>query len=304
MLRYIVMEYVPGQTLEDLVSEHGGLDPVKACDVVHQIASALAEAHKHDLVHRDIKPSNIMVTPEGQAKLLDFGLVHQIGNNLTEAGTVLATMDFMSPEQCQDASSVDIRRRALLAADLLGLMIAFVIAELALPGDAHDRLEPAVEIGLFVLTLPFFVVTAKLQGLYDHDEERTDHTTADDLVGVFYLVTTGTWLFFATMYLSEPRVAERRAAVVLLGALDRPGRAVSSGGPRTVPPERQLPPEHDHRRRRRGRVAARAQDPSAPGVWPECRRLRRLRGRESTARSCSAASKTSSRSSSCSTSSA
>jgi exopolysaccharide biosynthesis polyprenyl glycosylphosphotransferase len=94
-------------------------------------------------------------------------------------------------------------RRALLAADLLGLMVAFVIAELALPGDAHDRLEPAVEIGLFVLTLPFFVVTAKLQGLYDHDEERTDHTTADDLVGVFYLVTTGTWLFFATMYLSN-----------------------------------------------------------------------------------------------------
>src|SRR5215467_12194092 len=92
-------------------------------------------------------------------------------------------------------------RRALLAADLLGLMLAFVIAELALPGGAHDRLEPAVEIGLFVLTLPFFVVTAKLQGLYDHDEERTDHTTADDLVGVFYLVTTGTWLFFATMYL-------------------------------------------------------------------------------------------------------
>jgi exopolysaccharide biosynthesis polyprenyl glycosylphosphotransferase len=94
-------------------------------------------------------------------------------------------------------------RRALLAADLLGLMIAFVIAELALPGGAHDRIEPAVEIGLFVLALPFFVVTAKLQGLYDHDEERTDHTTPDDLVGVFYLVTTGTWLFFATMYLSN-----------------------------------------------------------------------------------------------------
>jgi exopolysaccharide biosynthesis polyprenyl glycosylphosphotransferase len=92
-------------------------------------------------------------------------------------------------------------RRALLAADLIGLMAAFVIAELALPGDAHDRIEPAVEIGLFVLTLPFFVIIAKLQGLYDHDEERTDHTTADDLVGVFYLVTTGTWLFFAVTYL-------------------------------------------------------------------------------------------------------
>src|SRR6188472_4626451 len=89
-------------------------------------------------------------------------------------------------------------RRALLAADLLGLMLAFVVAELVLPADAHDRIRPTVEVGLFVVALPFFVVFAKLQGLYDHDEERTDHTTPDDLVGVFYLVTTGTWLFFAT----------------------------------------------------------------------------------------------------------
>ncbi len=115
VLRYIVMEYVPGKTLEDLVEEHGRLDPLKACDIVHQIASALAEANKHGLVHRDIKPSNIIITPEGQAKLLDFGLVRQLGNNLTEAGTVLGTMDFMAPEQSQDASRVDIR------ADLYGL---------------------------------------------------------------------------------------------------------------------------------------------------------------------------------------
>jgi len=115
ILRYIVMEYVPGQTLEDMVEKQGCLDPVTACDLIHQIASALVEADKHGLVHRDIKPSNIMVTPEGQAKLLDFGLVHQTDNHLTEAGTVLGTMDFMAPEQCQDASAVDIRT------DLYGL---------------------------------------------------------------------------------------------------------------------------------------------------------------------------------------
>ena len=114
-LRYIVMEYVPGQTLEALVEEHGCMDPVTACDVVHQIASALAEANKHGLVHRDIKPSNVLLTPEGQAKLLDFGLVHQLGNNLTAAGTILGTVDFMAPEQTQDSSRVDIR------ADLYGL---------------------------------------------------------------------------------------------------------------------------------------------------------------------------------------
>ena len=115
VLRYLVMEYVPGKTLEELVDLQGSLDATTACDIIHQVASALAEAHKLGLVHRDMKPSNILVTPEGQAKLLDFGLVHQLGNNLTEAGTILGTLDFMAPEQSQDASRVDIR------ADLYGL---------------------------------------------------------------------------------------------------------------------------------------------------------------------------------------
>jgi exopolysaccharide biosynthesis polyprenyl glycosylphosphotransferase len=108
-----------------------------------------------------------------------------------------------------------------------------VIAELVLPADAHDRVRPTVEIGLFVVALPFFVVFAKLQGLYDHDEERTDHTTPDDLVGVFYLVTTGTWLFFASTYLlnvaspSVERLSLFWGTAILLIALFRAGaRAV------------------------------------------------------------------------------
>src|SRR5262249_9902012 len=73
-LRYFVMEYVPGQDLEDYVCDQGALIPAKACDLAHQVAGALAEVHKYQLVHRDIKPSNILVTPDNQAKLLDFGL--------------------------------------------------------------------------------------------------------------------------------------------------------------------------------------------------------------------------------------
>ena len=114
-LRYFVMEFVPGQDLEEHVKEHGPLGPTQACDVIHQIASALAEAHEHQLVHRDIKPSNIRLTPEGQAKLLDFGLALNWNNRITQPGTMLGTMEYMAPEQASDAGSVDIR------ADLYGL---------------------------------------------------------------------------------------------------------------------------------------------------------------------------------------
>ena len=103
------MEYVPGQDLEQHVEKLGPLPIAKACDLAFQIASALAEAHKHNLVHRDIKPSNVLITPEEQAKLLDFGLARHFRHRHTEPGTILGTLDYMAPEQAQDAASVDIR---------------------------------------------------------------------------------------------------------------------------------------------------------------------------------------------------
>ncbi len=115
VLWYLVMEFVPGENLDDYVRSRGPLPPAQACNLIHQIASALSETNRFSLVHRDIKPSNILVTPEEQAKLLDFGLSRHVPTKLTQSGTVLGTIDFMAPEQARDASTVDIR------ADIYGL---------------------------------------------------------------------------------------------------------------------------------------------------------------------------------------
>jgi response regulator RpfG family c-di-GMP phosphodiesterase len=108
-LHYFVMEFVPGQDLEEFVDSNGPLAPVQACDIVYQVAAALAESHKHNLVHRDIKPSNVRLNSDGKAKLLDFGLARHFTYRTTDPGTVLGTLDFMAPEQICDAGSVDIR---------------------------------------------------------------------------------------------------------------------------------------------------------------------------------------------------
>jgi exopolysaccharide biosynthesis polyprenyl glycosylphosphotransferase len=89
-------------------------------------------------------------------------------------------------------------RRMLVAADLIGLTFAFLAAMLVV--DQASEVDPVsrpVELAVFLLSLPAWVIVAKLYGLYDYDEERTDHSTADDLIGVLHLVTVGSWLFFA-----------------------------------------------------------------------------------------------------------
>jgi exopolysaccharide biosynthesis polyprenyl glycosylphosphotransferase len=100
-------------------------------------------------------------------------------------------------------------RRLLLVADLLGLIGAFLIAQFiwALHAPLVGRVDFVEETLIFLATLPGWILVVKLYGLYDRDEERTDHTTVDDLVGVFHMVTVGTWLFYAgahVLHLANP----------------------------------------------------------------------------------------------------
>ncbi len=95
-------------------------------------------------------------------------------------------------------------RRVLLAADVVGLVAAFVVSQLLL-GDVFNRVRPDVAelFVFFLISLPAWVIAAKLYGLYDRDEERTDHSTSDDVAGVFHLVTVGAWILYAGAWLTE-----------------------------------------------------------------------------------------------------
>jgi serine/threonine-protein kinase len=114
---YLVMEYLEGPTLEELVKKDGPLPPPRVVHLLRQVCGALAEAHAAGLVHRDLKPGNVLVaTLGGQrnvAKLLDFGLVHDLSadadDRLTRTGMVLGTPAYMSPEQAAGDAAVDPR---------------------------------------------------------------------------------------------------------------------------------------------------------------------------------------------------
>jgi len=96
---YIEMEYIPGgQTLRDSLVRGGPLEPVRASTLARQVVLALGAAHDAGLVHRDIKPANVLLTPDGRAKLADFGLVRRL-DDLADGGAPLAgTPTFMAPE--------------------------------------------------------------------------------------------------------------------------------------------------------------------------------------------------------------
>jgi serine/threonine protein kinase/Flp pilus assembly protein TadD len=105
---YIAMACYPGETLKERIVR-GSLAPVDAVRIAAETAEGLAQAHEHGIVHRDIKPGNIMVTADGLAKILDFGLAKLAGEaRLTQPGTTVGTVAYMSPEQAR-GDDVDAR---------------------------------------------------------------------------------------------------------------------------------------------------------------------------------------------------
>lgn len=104
-VHYIVLEYVQGQNLKEVVRAQGRLAPSRAVQIARAVARALEAAHRRQLIHRDIKPHNILITPEGRVKVTDFGLARAASAaTLTETGTVIGSVHYFSPEQARGQS--------------------------------------------------------------------------------------------------------------------------------------------------------------------------------------------------------
>ncbi len=98
---YIVMEYVEGETLKDHIRRYGRLDGGEAVRIVTQLLAGVQLAHRSGIVHRDIKPQNVMIDPDGNVKVMDFGIARAGESGMTQVGSILGTAQYLAPEQAQ-----------------------------------------------------------------------------------------------------------------------------------------------------------------------------------------------------------
>ena len=109
-LPYIVMEYVDGQTLREIVKTQGPMSQQRVIEVMADVCAALDFSHKHNIIHRDVKPANIMINRAGAVKVMDFGIARALGEgqNVTQTAAVIGTAQYLSPEQAR-GEAVDAR---------------------------------------------------------------------------------------------------------------------------------------------------------------------------------------------------
>src|SRR6058998_4182048 len=148
---YIAMEYLDGRSLKELVVARGPLPIADAIEFTRQVLAALRFAHRKGVVHRDIKPHNVMADADGRLKVTDFGIARAGVSQMTEAGSIIGTAQYLSPEQARGAA-VDQR------SDLYS--VGVVLYEL-LTGTVPFTGESPVEIAMKHLSSPAEPPSAK-----------------------------------------------------------------------------------------------------------------------------------------------
>lgn len=136
---YIVMEYVRGSDLKTAINERGAINQRKVAEIGSQVCQALSAAHNLDIIHRDIKPQNIMVQPDGNVKVMDFGIARAKNSVKTQTSSVLGTAHYISPEQAQG-------KDLTATSDIYSLgIVLYEAATGRLPFDGPDAVSVAMK---------------------------------------------------------------------------------------------------------------------------------------------------------------
>ena len=136
---YIVMEFVRGSDLKTAIKERGAINQRKVAEIGSQVCQALSVAHKQDIIHRDVKPQNIMVQPDGNVKVMDFGIARAKNSTMDKTASVLGTAHYISPEQAQGKDLTP-------ASDLYSLgIVLYEAATGKLPFDGPDAVSVAMK---------------------------------------------------------------------------------------------------------------------------------------------------------------
>jgi len=145
-VHYIVMEFVEGQTLAELLAQEGPLAPERAAEIAKSVAEALSFAHAEGLVHRDVKPGNVMITPRGQIKVMDFGIARlTTAHTITQTSTVFGTASYLAPEQAQGLrvdGRADVYALGVVLYEMLAGRVPFVADSAVAVASKHVMEQP------------------------------------------------------------------------------------------------------------------------------------------------------------------
>ncbi|MCU0256508.1 MAG: protein kinase [Vicinamibacterales bacterium] len=148
---FIAMEYVPGESLSDIVKRKGPLDLGRVLGWMESLCSGLSHAHRSGIVHRDIKPANMMVDAEGTLKIVDFGIARLADSHMTREGVLVGTINYMAPEQILGAAAdhrADVFAVGAVFFELLSFQKAFpgTIADGLFTRICHDAPPPLDQV--------------------------------------------------------------------------------------------------------------------------------------------------------------
>lgn len=240
---FIVMEFIDGQSLAEVIASDGRLTPERSAEVASDVAAALDRAHGAGIIHRDIKPGNIMLTTLGQTKVTDFGIARALGGDseqtMTQTGMVIGTAAYLSPEQAQgepvDARS-DVYSLGIVLYEMLAGAPPFSGETPLSIAYKHVREDPA-RLSTVNPDVPQALEAVASKALAKNPENRYTHAgeMRDDLqrylAGQKVLATpmmadetmvapaTGTQVMRSTDVYDEPEPEKDRAGMYVLGAL-------------------------------------------------------------------------------------